>query len=98
VEVVRTLRVTRTNGVTTRTQAFNTLRGIMIGAPPPLRDEMGVLTKRTLVNRCLRLRPEIDDFHHTGHCRQRRLHPHLEERTAARSAPPRTRTHPTRCG
>ena len=34
----------------------------MIGAPSPLRDELVVLTKRTLVNRCLRLRPETDDF------------------------------------
>lgn len=34
----------------------------MIGAPSPLRDELVVLTKRTLVNRCLRLRPETDDL------------------------------------
>lgn len=34
----------------------------MIGAPSPLRDELVVLTKRTLVNRCLRLRPEVDDL------------------------------------
>ena len=32
----------------------------MIGAPSPPRDELVVLTKRTLVNRCLRLRPETD--------------------------------------
>jgi transposase len=62
VEVIRTLRVTRTSAVKARTQAFNTLWGVMIGAPSPLRDELVVLTKRTLVNRCLRLRPETDDY------------------------------------
>ena len=62
VEVIRTLRVTRASAVKARTQAFNTLWGIMIGAPSPLRDELVVLTKRTLVNRCLRLRPETTDI------------------------------------
>ena len=62
VEVIRTRRVTRTSAVKARTQAFNTLWGIMIGAPSPIRDELVVLTKRTLVNRCLRLRPETDDL------------------------------------
>jgi transposase len=62
VEVIRTLRVTRASAVKARTQAFNTLWGVMIGAPSPLRDELVVLTKRTLVNRCLRLRPETDDL------------------------------------
>ncbi len=62
VEVIRTLRVTRTSAVKARTQAFNTLWGVMIGAPSPLRDELVVLGKRTLVNRCLRLRPETDDL------------------------------------
>ena len=61
VEVIRTLRVTRASAVKSRTQAFNTLFGVMIGAPSPLRDELVPLTKRTLVNRCLRLRPETDD-------------------------------------
>jgi transposase len=62
VEVIRTLRVTRASAVKARTQAFNTLWGVMIGAPSPLRDELVDLTKRTLVNRCLRLRPETDDL------------------------------------
>jgi transposase len=62
VEVIRTLRVTRASAVKSRTQAFNTLFGVMIGAPSPLRDELVLLTKRTLVNRCLRLRPEADDL------------------------------------
>ena len=62
VEVIRTLRVTRASAVKARTQAFNTLWGVMIGAPSPLRDELVVLTKRTLVNRCLGLRPETDQL------------------------------------
>jgi len=62
VEVIRTLRVTRASAVKARTQAFNTLWGIMIGAPSPLRDELVVLTKRTLVNKCAGLRPETDDL------------------------------------
>jgi transposase len=62
VEVIRTLRVTRASAVKARTQAFNNLFGVMIGAPSPLRDELVDLTKRTLVNRCLRLRPETDDL------------------------------------
>jgi transposase len=62
VEVIRTLRVTRGSAVKGRTQAFNTLWGVMIAAPSPLRDELVVLTKRTLVNRCIRLRPETDDL------------------------------------
>jgi transposase len=62
VEVIRTLRVTRASAVKARTQAFNTLWGVMIGAPSPLRDELVALTKRTLVNRCLRLRPETEDL------------------------------------
>lgn len=62
VEVIRTLRVTRASAVKARTQAFNTLCGVMIGAPSPLRDELVDLSKRTLINRCLRLRPETDDL------------------------------------
>jgi transposase len=62
VEVIRTLRVTRASAVKARTQAFNALFGVMIGAPSPLRDDLVTLTKRTLVNRCLRLRPEAEDL------------------------------------
>jgi transposase len=61
VEVVRMLRVTRSSAVKARTQAFLTLHGIMIGSPAGLRDELVKLTKRTLVNRCARLRPETED-------------------------------------
>jgi transposase len=62
VEVIRILRVTRTNAVKARTMAFNLLHGVMVTAPSPQREELVVLTKRTLVNRCARLRPETDDL------------------------------------
>jgi transposase len=57
VEAIRILRVSRSSAVKARSQAFNALHGIVIGSPSPLRDELVQLTKRTLVNRCLRLRP-----------------------------------------
>ncbi|WP_052674189.1 hypothetical protein [Microbacterium azadirachtae] len=63
VEVIRTLRVTRSSAVKARSQAFNTMFGVMIGAPSQLRDELVNLTRRTLVNRCLRLRPETDEIY-----------------------------------
>lgn len=62
VEAIRTLRVTRSSAVKARTQAFMALHGIMIGAPAPLRDELIKLSKRTLVNRCAKLRPETDEL------------------------------------
>jgi transposase len=62
IEVIRTLRVTRSSAVKARTNTFNTLWGVMIGSPSPLRDELVVLSKKTLVNRCLRLRPESEDL------------------------------------
>jgi transposase len=40
VEVIGTLRVTRSSAVKAGTQAFNTLLAVMIGAPSPLRDEL----------------------------------------------------------
>jgi transposase len=60
IEVMRVLRVTRAGAVKARTQAFLSLHGIVVSAPSPLRDELVTLTKRTLVNRCLRLRPETE--------------------------------------
>ena len=36
-----------------RTQAVNTLFGVLIGAPSPLRDELVELTKRTLLKKVL---------------------------------------------
>lgn len=62
VEAIRALRVTRSIAVKARTQAFLTLHGIVIGSPPPLRDELVKLSKRTLVKRCAGLRPEPEDL------------------------------------
>ena len=62
VEAIRMLRVTRSSAVKARTQAFLTLHGIAMGSPSALRDELAKLTKRTLVNRCARLRPDNDDL------------------------------------
>ena len=45
----------------------------MIGAPSPLRDELVILTKRSLVNRCLRLRPETDNLSMLNHDPERLL-------------------------
>ena len=62
IEVIRILRVTRTNAIKARTMASNLLHGVVVTAPSPLREELVHLTKRTLVNRCCRLRPETEDL------------------------------------
>lgn len=62
VEVIRALRVTRTSAVKAKTQTFNTLWGLIIGSPSVLRDELTALSKRTLIKRCLALRPETTDL------------------------------------
>lgn len=62
VEAIRMLRVTRSSAVKARTQAFLTLHGIVIGAPDSLREELVKLSKRTLVNRCARLRPATEQL------------------------------------
>jgi transposase len=62
VEGVRMLRVTRSSAVKSRTQAFLTLHGLMIGSPTPLRDELVHLSKRTLVKRCASLKPETEEL------------------------------------
>lgn len=62
IEVIRILRVSRASAVKSRTQALLSLHGLVIGAPSPLREELLKLSKRTLVNRCLRLRPETEDL------------------------------------
>ncbi len=58
----------------------------MIGAPSPLRDELVVLTKRTLVNRCLRLRPETEDS--SAWTDPNRLLTRRSQDRTARSGPP----------
>lgn len=63
--MIRTLRVTRASAVKARTQAFNTLWGVMIGAPSPLRDELVILTKRSLVNRAYDFAPRLRILWHS---------------------------------
>jgi transposase len=62
VEVIRTLRVTRSSAVKAKNRTMNCLHGAVICAPDSLRDELIMLTKRTFVNRCLRLRPETENL------------------------------------
>src|ERR1044072_9259997 len=62
IEVIRILRVTRSSAIKARTQAFNALHGVMIGAPSPLRDELITLPNRTLVTRCPQLDPPTVDL------------------------------------
>jgi transposase len=73
VEVLRMLRIARSTAVKSRTQAFNALHAIAIGAPQPLRDELMTLTKRGLVNRCAGLRPEATPLLELLHDPQRLL-------------------------
>jgi transposase len=62
VEAIRTLRITRSTVVKARTQTMNALHAIVVTAPDDLREELVRLRKRTLVNRCARLRPETTDL------------------------------------
>lgn len=62
VEVIRTLRVTRSSAVRAKSRTMNGLHGTVICAPASLRDELIKMSKRTLVNRCLRLRPETEEL------------------------------------
>lgn len=73
VEVLRMLRIARSTAVKSRTQAFNALHAIAVGAPQPLRDELLTLTKRGLVNRCAGLRPETTPMLELLHDPQRLL-------------------------
>lgn len=60
VEALRQLRVARASAIKARTQAINQLIGLRVTAPEPLRASLTGLTRTTLVNRCLRLRPGAD--------------------------------------
>lgn len=60
VEALRQLRVARASAIKARTQAINQLIGLRVTAPEPLRASLTGLTRTTLVNRCLLLRPGAD--------------------------------------
>ncbi len=59
-EALRQLRVARASAIKARTQAINQLIGLRVTAPEALRASLTGLTRTTLVNRCLRLRPGVD--------------------------------------
>ena len=57
VEMMRQLKITRDTAVKARTTAMNTLKQIIVHAPPVLREALHDLTDHGLLTRCAGLRP-----------------------------------------
>ena len=57
VEMMRQLKITRDTAVKARTTAMNTLKQIIVHAPPELREALHDLTDHGLLTRCAGLRP-----------------------------------------
>ena len=57
VEMMRQLKIARDTAVKARTTAMNTLKQIVVNAPPQLREPLQALTDRALLTRCAGLRP-----------------------------------------
>ena len=57
VEMMRQLKITRDTAVKARTTAMNTLKQIIVHAPPALREALHALTDHGLLTRCAGLRP-----------------------------------------
>ena len=57
VEMMRQLKITRDTAVKARTTAMNTLKQIVVHAPPALREALHALTDHGLLTRCAGLRP-----------------------------------------
>ena len=57
VEMMRQLKITRDTAVKGRTTAMNTLKQIVVHAPPVLREVLHALTDHGLLTRCAGLRP-----------------------------------------
>ena len=57
VEMMRQLKITRDTAVKARTTAMNTLKQIVVNAPPHLREALHALTDHGLLTRCAGLRP-----------------------------------------
>ena len=57
VEMMRQLKITRDTAVKARTTAMNTLKQIVVHAPPALREALHDLTDHGLLTRCAGLRP-----------------------------------------
>jgi transposase len=59
VEAIRMLRVARTGAVKAKTAAANTLVGLIVTAPEPLRGQLRELSTSKLIDACLRFRPDF---------------------------------------
>ena len=57
VEMIRQLKITRDTAMKARTTAMNTLKQIIVQAPPVLREALHDLTNHGLLTRCAGLRP-----------------------------------------
>ena len=55
--MMRQLKITRDTAVKARTTAMNTLKQIIVHAPPELREALHDLTDHGLLTRCAGLRP-----------------------------------------
>ena len=55
--MMRQLKITRDTAVKARTTAMNTLKQIVVNAPPHLREALHALTDHGLLTRCAGLRP-----------------------------------------
>jgi transposase len=62
IEAIRMLRVARTGAVKAKTAAANTLIGLLVTAPEPLRSQLRGLSTAKLIDTCLRLRPDLTDL------------------------------------
>ena len=60
---MRQLKITRDTAVKARTTAMNTLKQIVVHAPPALREALHDLTDHGLLTRCAGLRPGPIDTH-----------------------------------
>jgi transposase len=58
VEAIRALRAVRSGAIKARTAAINQLKGLLVSAPAPLREDLDQLPVAALVATCARLRPD----------------------------------------
>lgn len=62
IEAIRMLHVARAGAVKARTAASNTLLGLVVTAPEPLRSQLRGLTRTKLLDACQRFRPDINNL------------------------------------
>ena len=60
IEAIRMLRVARSGAVKAKTAAMNTLIGMLVTAPEPLRGQLRDLSTVDLIAACMRLRPDLE--------------------------------------